>query len=104
MARKRKQTYPTRAKGPRPEGGRVVPQTHVDIDTSAALGRAGVGPGSRARILGSGLYAGQVVTVERLVGGVIPAALVRTASGQSRQVRTIDLEPVRGVAAEPAAD
>ncbi len=96
MARKRKTTYPTRSKGPRPEGGRIVPQTHVTIDTAAGLGRAGVVIGSRATILGTGLYAGEVVTVERLVGGVIPAALVRTASGQTRQVRTIDLEPVRG--------
>ncbi len=104
MARKRKQTYPSRPKGPRPDGGRVVPQTHVSIDTSARLGRAGVKVGSRATILGGGLYAGEVVTVERLIAGVIPAALVRTASGQSRSVRTIDLEPVRGAAAEPAGD
>ncbi len=32
--------------------------------------------------------------IEKLPGGVIPTALVRTEAGRTRQVRTIDLEPI----------
>ena len=32
--------------------------------------------------------------IEKLTAGVIPAALVRTEAGRTRQVRTIDLEPI----------
>ena len=64
------------------------------IDTRAGRGRAGLAEGSRVRILGNGLYAGELAVVERLVPGVIPAAFVRTESGGTRRVRTIDLEPV----------
>lgn len=72
----------------------MTPPSVVAIDTKAGIGRTGVLVGSRVRILGSGLYTGEVAVIERLVGGVIPAAFVRTASGGSRRVRTIDLEPV----------
>jgi hypothetical protein len=34
--------------------------------------------------------------IERLGGSVVPAAAVRTEAGRTRQVRTIDLEPVAG--------
>ena len=60
---------------------------------TAIKGRAGVTVGSRVRILGSGLYAGEVALVERLVSGVVPSAVVRTEAGRSRMARTIDLEP-----------
>lgn len=73
----------------------------MTIDTKAVVGRA-IAVGSRVRILGTGLYAGEVATVERLAGGVIPAAVVRTEAGRTRQVRTIDLEPV-APSARPAA-
>jgi hypothetical protein len=36
-----------------------------------------------------------VAIIERLGGTVVPTALVRIASGRSRDVRTIDLEPLR---------
>ena len=48
------------------------------------------------RIAGTGLYAGEEATIERLVAGVIPAATVRTDGGGTRRVRTIDLEPIVG--------
>jgi hypothetical protein len=32
--------------------------------------------------------------IEKLSGGVIPTALVRTEAGRTRQARTIDLEPI----------
>lgn len=63
------------------------------INLAAGAGRGGFSVGDKVRIEGSGLFAGEVVTIERLSGGVIPSALVRTASGSSRQVRTIDLVP-----------
>jgi hypothetical protein len=46
------------------------------------------------RIAGSGLFSGEIAVIEKLVTGVIPAAVVRTEAGKTRQVRTIDLEPV----------
>jgi len=53
--------------------------------------------GDTVRIVGSGLYSGELATIDRLsVGGVIPTAVVRTEAGRTRQVRTIDLEPVAG--------
>jgi transcription antitermination factor NusG len=49
--------------------------------------------GARVRIT-SGLYAGELATVESVAGGVIPAVVVRTDTGRSRRARTVDLEPV----------
>ena len=43
---------------------------------------------------GGGLYAGETAVIERLTGSVVPSAIVRTESGNTRQVRTIDLEPI----------
>ena len=48
------------------------------------------------RINGTGLYAGEEATIERLVAGVIPTAAVRTDGGGTRRVRTIDLDPIAG--------
>ncbi len=71
-------------------------QSVVSIDLTAATGRSGLRVGDRVRINGSGLYAGETAVIERLAAGVIPSAVVRTEAGRTRQVRTIDLEPLRG--------
>lgn len=97
MTRKRKVTYPPSrsSKGPAPAPFTpVTPPTVVRIDTKAGLGRKGIAIGTRVTILGTGLYAGEAAVVESLTGGVIPAARVRTEAGRTRQVRTIDLEPI----------
>ena len=75
-------------------GGTDEAATRSTIDLSAAKGRAGLAVGGRVRIAGTGLYSGEIATIEKLVSGVIPQALVRTEAGKTRQVRTIDLEPV----------
>jgi hypothetical protein len=79
-----------------------VRPTVASINLSAGAGRAGLKPGDRVRITGSGLYSGELATIDRLTNGVIPSAVVRTDAGRTRQVRTIDLEPVAG-SAPPAA-
>jgi hypothetical protein len=66
----------------------------TSINTSALEGRSGLAVGDRVRILGTGLYAGEIAVIERMAGGAIPAAAVRTEAGRSRTVRTVDLEPV----------
>ena len=107
MTRKRKVVYPPSrsSKGPPPAPNtRVIPDPSVSINRQARLGRSDITVGSTVRILGSGLYAGELAVVERLAGGVIPAASVRTAAGRTRQVRTIDLEPVSRAATDPIAE
>jgi hypothetical protein len=108
VKRKRKVFYPPprNQRGPAPSGGFVsfAPPTVVAIDLRAGVGRKDVVVGSRVRILGGGLYAGEVALVERLINGGIPAALVRTEAGRTRRVRTIDLEPVADGRAEPAVE
>jgi hypothetical protein len=104
---KRKVTYPVaktanrpvRTVGTGPEN-RERP-TVATIDLNAGVGRPGLKIGSRVRITGTGLYGGEIAVIERFATGVIPAAHVRTESGKTRQVRTIDLEPV-GPASSPA--
>ena len=121
-ARKRRVVYPpprTQTRQPRPgEPGGVggppaeyVRPTVASINLAASAGRAGLKPGDRVRITGSGLYSGELATIDRLAAGVIPSAVVRTDAGRTRQVRTIDLEPVsagpapaQGTTAEPAVD
>ncbi len=71
-----------------------MPRTSTAIDATAGAGRSGLVVGGRVRIVGTGLYAGEAAVIDRFAGNVIPAALVRTESGRSRQVRTIDLEPI----------
>jgi len=73
------------------------------IDLTAGKGRAGLTVGGRVRIAGSGLFSGEIAVIEKLVTGVIPAAVVRTEAGKTRQVRTIDLEPVGPTAPQTAA-
>lgn len=98
---KRKVTYPVAKTANRPvRSGGAGPETRPDrptvatIDLNAGVGRPGLKIGSRVRITGNGLYGGEIAVIERFATGVIPAAHVRTESGKTRQVRTIDLEPV----------
>jgi hypothetical protein len=110
-SRKRRVVYPpprTQTRQPRPgEPGGVggppaveyVRPTVASINLSAGAGRAGLKVGDRVRITGNGLYSGELATIDKLAsGGVIPSAVVRTDAGRTRQVRTIDLEPVVGAA------
>ncbi|HEX5591419.1 MAG TPA: hypothetical protein VFX65_14095 [Candidatus Limnocylindrales bacterium] len=69
----------------------------VSINLEAMAGRPEVVQGGRVQIA-SGLYAGELATVESIVGGVIPAAVVSTDAGRTRRVRTVDLIPVTGEA------
>ena len=75
----------------------------VSINPNAMRGRSDVVPGMRVEI-SSGLYAGEVAVVESIAGGVIPAVVVRTASGRTRRVRSVDIVPVsdRSDGSEPA--
>ncbi len=72
----------------------AIRSTVVTIDVTAGAGRGGFAIGDRVRIVGTGLYTGEVAVVETVAGGVIPAVLVRTEAGRARRVRTIDLEPI----------
>jgi hypothetical protein len=99
--KRRKVTYPvakTHTKGaPRPGAGAealMVRPNLASIDVTAIAGRKGLKVGAHVRINGTGLYAGEEATIERLVASVIPTATVRTRTGGTRQVRTIDLEPL----------
>lgn len=102
--RRKKITYPPAKTATK--GGSAAPVVDprnqsvrtVSIDTTAMLGRGELRIGDKVRIM-SGLYAGEAAIVESVVGGVIPAALVRTEAGRTRRTRTIDLAPYR---AEPA--
>ncbi len=92
--RKRKVFIPPKKTNPRPTTGIGAPPTGVSINTAALDGRQGLEIGHRVRILGTGLYAGETAVIEKMAGGVVPAAVVRTEAGRSRTVRTVDLEPV----------
>ena len=93
--RKRKVFIPPKKNAaPRPDQGDRLPPAGVQINLAALDGRAGFGPGDKVRILGTGLYAGETAVIEKMAGGVVPAAVVRTEAGRSRTVRTVDLEPV----------
>lgn len=70
----------------------------VSINVAALGAGAGVRIGDRVQVQ-SGLYAGELATVESLVGGVIPAVTIRTDAGMRRRVRAIDLVPIPGPAA-----
>ncbi|OGO54971.1 MAG: hypothetical protein A2V85_09730 [Chloroflexi bacterium RBG_16_72_14] len=95
MPKKRRVFIPPKRTPPGPPTGEVVTRpAALSINTSALEGRPGLAVGDRVRILGSGLYAGEIAVIERIAGGVVPAASVRTEAGRSRTVRTIDLEPV----------
>lgn len=113
-ARKRRVVYPparTSTRQPRPgepgaPGGppvEYVRPTVASINLAAGAGRTGLKVGDRVRITGSGLYSGELATIDKLTAGVIPSAVVRTDAGRTRQVRTIDLEPVASAPPPPAA-
>ena len=113
--RKRKVNYPPAKTANRPAPATGAPTdapyvraTVATIDLRAGKGQAGLTVGSRVRIVGTGLYANEAATIERLINGVIPQAVVRTDAGKNRQVRTIDLEPLppgsKPAAPGPAAD
>jgi hypothetical protein len=97
MSRKRKQNYPPPRSSRRapPPGSEESPDRPnlARINLSAGAGREGLSVGDRVRIEAGGLYSGEIAVIERLSSGVIPSALVRTQSGDTRQVRTIDLVP-----------
>jgi hypothetical protein len=80
----------------------MTPPTVALINRQAGTGRTGIEVGMRVSILGTGLYVGEVAVVESIAGGVIPAANVRTESGRTRRVRTIDLVPARSVTTDAA--
>ena len=95
--RRRKVVYPppktaTSSRGPATPGRPGAPNNAVSINLQAIAGRADIRQGGRVRITG-GTYEGELGVVESVVGGVIPAAVVRMASGQTRRVRTVDLSP-----------
>ena len=98
--RKRKKTYPPAKTANRstpggpPTGEPVVRSTVASIDVRAVQGRPGLEVGARVRVLGTGRHAGALATIEQLVRGGIPQAIVRTDAGERGHVRTIDLEPV----------
>jgi hypothetical protein len=97
MARKRKTFYPpakTATRGaPAPNPG-FTPSGITAINVNARAGRSGLVVGGKVRISGTGLYAGEAAVIERFAGSAVPVAVVRTEAGRSRQVRTVDLEPI----------
>jgi hypothetical protein len=95
-------TSTRRAPAPGSDQSAVRPNL-ASIDLRAGAGRPGLSVGDRVRIQASGQFNGEIATIERLIGGPIPAAVVRTESGSSRHARTIDLEPVRDSHTPPTA-
>jgi len=94
--RKRKTNYPPPKSAQRraaPAGSEESPERPnlARINLEAGAGKAGFAVGDRVVVGGNGMYAGETAVIERLSTGVIPSALVRTTSGGTRQVRTIDL-------------
>lgn len=80
----------------------------MSINLEALAGRDGLNVGDRVLIGGSGAHAGEVAVIERILKSVIPSAIIRTASGERRQARTIDLTPAgegsQAQAGAPEAD
>ena len=109
MTRKRKPYYPpakTSRKGPPPTGSDSSPERPnlATINLSAGAGQAGLRVGDRVRIDAAGTHSGETAVIERLSSGVIPSAVVRTESGGTRQVRTVDLAPISADAAKARSD
>jgi len=98
MTRKRKQFFPPKVSNrrePAPGSDASLERPNLaTINMDAGAGREGFAVGDRVRIQGTGLYSGETAVIERLSTGAIPSALVRTTSGGTRQVRTIDLVPL----------
>jgi hypothetical protein len=105
VPRKRKVVYPPSrsSKGtPPPPRVQVTPSTVAVINQEALSGRTDIVEGAWVTISGTGANAGESGRVERLVPGVIPAAVVALEGGRTRRVRTVDLVPSRR-AEQPAA-
>jgi len=84
-----------RKRGPAPTSDTPIERPNLaTINTEAAFGKAGFSIGDLVKIQGSGMYTGETATIERLTTGPIPSAVVRTANGNTRHVRTIDLVAV----------
>jgi hypothetical protein len=96
-AKKRKVFIPPKKTNPRPQPGveNAGRPGATSINLAALGGRTDLAVGDRVRILGTGLYAGEEAVIERMAGGAIPSASVRTEAGRARTVRTVDLEPIR---------
>jgi hypothetical protein len=107
VPRKRKVVYPPSrsSKGtPPPPRVQTTPPTVAVINQGARKGRDDIVEGAWVTITGTGSNAGESGRVDRLVPGVIPAAVVSLEGGRTRRVRTVDLVPSRRVEApvEPA--
>ncbi len=72
----------------------VIRSSLAEINLLALEGRGDVAVGDTVRIGGGGLYAGELAVVGSVIGGIIPAAIVRTGAGKTRRVRAVDLERV----------
>jgi hypothetical protein len=99
--KKRKVNYPkprtanAPVRGPGLQGDPARGRSTVaTINLAVLAGRNDLSIGDRVRICGDGLYAGELATVASVVGGLIPAATVRTEAGRTRRVRAIDLERI----------
>ena len=105
MTKRKKQFYPPKVnkRAPTPAGSddSYERPNLATINLQAGAGKAGFAVGDKVQIEGNGTYAGEIVTIEKINTGVIPSAVVRTASGNTRHVRTIDLSPVRPEQAAP---
>ena len=95
--RKRKTTYPAAKTANRPAPATGMPgaapdhvrSTVATINLQAAAGRSDVVVGSRVRILGTGRYAGDIVVIEKLVGGPIKLPFLPTFFGLIGGVKTM---------------
>jgi hypothetical protein len=98
VTKRKKQFFPPKVnkRAPAPAGAddSYERPNLATINLTAGAGKAGFTVGDRVRIE-SGTYAGEVATIERLTAGVIPSAVLRTESGGTRHVRTIDLSAAR---------
>jgi hypothetical protein len=99
VTKRKKQFFPPKVnkRAPSPAGSddSYERPNLATINMQAGAGKAGFSIGDKVQIEGNGLYSGEIATIEKLNTGVIPSAFVRTASGNTRQVRTIDLSPAR---------
>ena len=77
--------------------------TLATINLEAAVGKAGMNVGDRVVITAKGAYTGETAVIERISGAAIPSAVVRTESGGTRHVRTIDLVHATEKPKTPAA-
>jgi hypothetical protein len=106
LPRKRKVFYPPKpSKNAPPPVNRapINPPTVAVINRDATAGRSDIVAGAWVTIVGSGANAGESGRVERLVPGVIPAAVVALEGGRTRRVRTVDLAPSTRPAPVPDA-